>query len=539
MIAKDSIEQLKNRINIVEILGNYIELKRAGVNYSACCPFHGEKTPSFMVSPSKGIYHCYGCGVGGDTIAFVMEYEKLSFIESVEKIASMIGYSLTYTQERQKKDSQFLDKIAQFYHSKLLQSPQALQYVQSRGISSESLNRFSLGLCGMGFESVKFADMHNARSDAIEFGVLGKDGDRVYSRFFDRLMFPICSNSGKVIGFGGRALQEGNAAKYINSPQSKVFNKSRLLYAYHLAKESIYSKNEIIVVEGYIDVIMMHQAGFKNVVATLGTALSKDHLPLLSRGEPRVIVSYDGDRAGISAAYKASRLLALSGKEGGVVIFEGGADPADMVMQGRIEEIKKLLSSPIPFVDFVFEQMIRAYDLNQPLQKEKALKEALEFLHSLSPVLQEEYKRLLAALLHLPSSLIQSKNKKVSHPQTIQKSIDLTELTLIKTLLENPSFMGFALEYLDTASFKNHFAEFALILEEKYDDPVLLGIRINPNIEVLDFETFKKQVGLFLIKDYDHRLKKIPFEKNLGYKQKVAKVAKYRKLIEQIKKGEF
>lgn len=537
MIAKDSIEQLKNRINIVEILGNYIQLKRAGVNYSACCPFHGEKTPSFMVSPSKGIYHCYGCGVGGDAIAFVMEYEKLSFIESVEKIASMIGYSLTYTQEKQKKDSQFLDKIAQFYHSKLLETPQALQYISDRGISLESINRFLLGLCGMGFESVKFADMYNARSEAIELGVLGRDGDRVYSRFFDRLMFPIHSNNGKVIGFGGRALQEGNVAKYINSPQSKVFNKSRLLYAYHLAKESIYSKREIIIVEGYIDVIMMHQAGFKNVVATLGTALGKDHLPLISRGEPRVVVSYDGDKAGINAAYKASRLLALSGKEGGVVIFEGGADPADMVAQGRIEEINKLLSSPIPFIDFVFEQIVQSYDLKQPLQKEKALKEALEFLHSLSPVLQEEYRGMISALLNLPLSLIRS--KRTSKPQSNEKQINLTELTLIKTLLENPEFIGFTLEYLDIKSFQTHFAEFGLILEEKWDDPLLLGIKINPNIEVLDFESFRKQIGVFLIKDYEQRLKKIPFEKNLGYKQKVEMTLKYRKLIEQIKKGEF
>lgn len=537
MIAKVSIEQLKSRLNIVEILSQYIQLKRVGVNYSACCPFHGEKTPSFIVSPAKGIYHCYGCGVGGDAIAFVMEYEKLSFIESIEKIASMIGYSLTYTQEKPKKDSRFLDEIAQFYHSKLLELPEVLQYLKDRGISSESLGRFLLGFCGMGFESVKFADARHARMEAIELGVLGKDGDRVYSRFFDRLMFPICSNDGRVIGFGGRSLQKESKAKYINSPQSKIFNKSRLLYAYHLAKESIYSKNEIIIVEGYIDVIMMHQAGFKNVVATLGTALGKDHLPLLSRGEPRVIVSYDGDKAGINAAYKASRLLALSGKEGGVVIFDGGADPADMVAQGRIQEITTLLQSPIPFVDFVFDQMIKAYDLNQPLQKEKALKEALEFLHSLSPVLQQEYRGFLAGLLHLPSSLIRL--KKASPITAIPKQIDLSELTLIKTLLENPSFINFALEYLDTKSFQIHSSEFSLILKEKWDDPALLGIRINPNIEILDFENFKKQIGLFLIKDYEQRLKKIPFQKQWGYEKKMQEVMKYRKLIEQIKRGEF
>lgn len=379
--------------------------------------------------------------------------------------------------------------------------------------------------------------MHNARKDAIELGVLGEDGDRVYSRFFDRLMFPICSNSGKVVGFGGRSLQEGNHAKYINSPQSKVFNKSRLLYAYHLAKESIYSMKEIVITEGYVDVIMMHQAGFRNVVATLGTALGKEHLPLINRGEPRVIVGYDGDKPGINAAYKASRLLALSGKEGGVVIFVDGIDPADMIAQGRIEEMRELLASPIPFVEFVFEQIARSYDLRQPLQKEKALKESLEFLSSLSPVLQEEYRSFLSHLLNLPSSLIQS--RKAPKPRSFQKPVDLAELTLIKTLLEHHEFMEFALEYLEVESFQTHRAEFALIMEQKWDDPLLLGIRINPNLDVLDFESFKKQVSVFLIKNYEQYLKRIPFRNKIGYKQKAEMAAKYRKLIDQAKKGEI
>ncbi|WP_027327015.1 DNA primase [Helicobacter pametensis] len=536
MITKESIEQLKARLDIIEILGNYIQLKRAGSNYSACCPFHDEKTPSFMVSPIKGIYHCYGCGASGDTIAFVMEYEKLSFAESVEKIASLVGFSLTYTQERQKQDSKFLDEIAQFYHSKLLQSEEALKYVKSRGISRESIERFNLGLCGAGFESVKFADMHNARSEAIELGVLGQDRDRVYSRFFERLMFPIYSPSGKVVGFGGRAMGE-NSAKYINSPQSKVFNKSKLLYAYHLAKESIYAQKQIIIAEGYIDVIMMHQAGFKNVVATLGTALTKEHLPLLSKGEPEVIVSYDGDKAGINAAFKAAKLLA--GREGGVVIFEGGADPADMVVAGKIEEIKSLLSSPIPFVEFVLEQIVGAYDLKNPLQKEKALKESLEFLHSLSSLLQEEYRAFLSRLLKIPLSLVRTRREKQVSSIARVDHASLTELVLIKSILEHHEFLDFAIEFLEIQSFQRHFEEFALILQEEWNHPALLGIRINEAIVALDFDDFKKQVRDFAIKDYQQKLKKIPFEKNLEYRQKIELITKYKNFIQKIQKGEI
>lgn len=533
MIAKESIEQLKANLDIVEILGNYIQLKRAGVNYSACCPFHDEKTPSFMVSPAKGVYHCYGCGAGGDAIAFVMEYEKLSFAEAIEKIASLTGFSLTYTQERQRKDSKFLDKIAQFYHSKLLQSQEVLGYVSSRGISKQSIEKFLLGLCGSGFESVKFADTHNARSEAIELGVLGQDKDRVYSRFFDRLMFPIFSPNGRVVGFGGRALQAQNNAKYINSPQSKVFNKSKLLYAYHLAKESIYAQRQIIITEGYIDVIMMHQAGFKNVVATLGTALTKDHLPLLSKGEPQIIVAYDGDKAGIGAAFKASKLLA--DKEGGVVIFEGGMDPADMVVSGKIEEIAQLLKKPIPFIEFVLKQTIEAYDLKNPLQKEKALKESLEFLHTLSPLLQEEYRELLAQMLRISPSLIHIKRKKTSS-QIPTSRMNLTELVLIKSIVEDRGLLDYAIEYLDAQSFQTHFAEFELLAREEWSHPLLLGIRINEAIQPLMREDFQKQVRELAIKDYQQRLKKIPFERNLGYKQKIELIKKYKCCIEKIQK---
>lgn len=536
MIIKESIEQLKSRIDIVEILSHYIQLKRAGMNYSACCPFHDEKTPSFMVSPIKGIYHCYGCGAGGDAITFIMEYEKLSFTESVEKIASLVGFSLTYTQQNQKQDSKFLDKIAQFYHSKLLQSSQALQYIESRGISKESLKRFNLGLCGAGFESVKFADMNNARSEAIELGVLGRDGDRVYSRFFERLMFPIYSPSGKVIGFGGRSMQGENNAKYINSPQSRVFNKSKLLYAYHLAKEAIFMQRQIIIAEGYIDVIMMHQAGFKNVVATLGTALTKDHLPLLNKGEPQIIVSYDGDKAGISAAFKASKLLA--GREGGVVIFDGGQDPADMVVAGKIEEIRQLLSSPIPFVEFVLEQIAMAHDLSNPLQKEKALKESLEFLYSLSPLLQEEYKNFLASLLKIPTSLIRIQKGKMVSSERISQ-MNLSELVLLKSVLEDHKLLDIIIEYLDVQSFQTHFREYELILQEEWNHPLLLGLRINELIQALKFEDFRRQVKNFALNDYRQRLKKIPFDKNLEYEQKADLIKRYRICIENIQKGEI
>lgn len=539
MISNESLEQLKQSIDIVEILGSYIQLKKAGANYSACCPFHHEKTASFMVSPSKGIYHCYGCGVGGDAIKFVMEYEKLSFVESIEKIASIMNFELVYTQEKSKKqDSKFLDKIASFYHQKLLSSPQVLDYAYRRGITQESIERFYLGFCGAGFESVRFADEMGARSEAIELGVLGRDNERVYARFFDRLMFPIYSPNSSVVGFGGRIMEGDNVAKYINSPQTKVFNKSKLLYAYHLAKESIFRQKQIIITEGYIDVIMLHQAGIKNAVATLGTALTSEHLPLLNRGEPKIIVSYDGDKAGINAAFKASKLLAQEGKDGGVVIFEGGLDPADMIVAGRVEEVKGLFASPIPFVKFVLEQMVLNYDLHNPLEKEKALKESLEFLHSLSSLIQEEYKLFLASLLKVPPTLIRTKNQKVPKtPQTsIQEVYDVVEVALIASMYENESFLDFGVEYLEKTSFKECQREYELLLSGERENPLLQGLLMRESARVMSEEEFKKQIKIKAIQDYEEKIKLLISKEGIEYETKIRQMQEMREKINKIKK---
>lgn len=539
MIAKESIEQLKASLDIVDILGNYIELKKAGVNYSACCPFHDEKTASFMVSPTKGIYHCYGCGAGGDAIKFVMDYEKLSFVESVEKIAVLCNFELTYTQERVKKqDSKFLEKIASFYHRKLLTSPQVLEYAHQRGISKESIERFGLGYCGAGFESVKFADELNARNEAIELGVLGRDGERVYARFFERLMFPICSPNSSVVGFGGRIMHGENQAKYINSPQTKVFNKSKLLYAYHLAKESIFRQKQIIITEGYIDVIMLHQAGISNAVATLGTALTSEHLPLLNRGEPKIIVSYDGDSAGINAAFKAAKLLALEGKDGGVVIFENGMDPADMIVAGKVEEVKSLFASPIPFVRFVLEQLVVGYDLHNPLAKEKALKESLEFLHSLSPLIQEEYRAFLSKILKVPPNLIRVKNQKTPKVQQspIQEVYDVVEVELIATMYENESLLDFGVEYLEKSCFKEFGREYEMLLSGDKDNPLLQGLLMRGSARVMSEKEFKAQVKIKAILDLEEKIKLLIVKEGIEYETKSRQIQAMRERINKIRK---
>ncbi|RDU59091.1 DNA primase [Helicobacter marmotae] len=543
MISKHSIEALKQYIDIVEILSPYVELKKSGSNYIACCPFHDEKTPSFVVSPTKGFYHCYGCGVGGDAIKFIMEYEKLSFIESVEKIAALHNFTLEHEGNYSKKpDSKIFDEMTRFYQKCLRSHKPSLEYLASRHISNASIERFSLGYCGASFESLNFIKQHNLnKEEALAFGIIGRDNGREYARFSDRIIFPIHAPNGKIVGFGGRTISGANA-KYINSPQSKVFNKSQLLYGYSLAKEKIYKQKKIIVCEGYLDVIMLHQAGFEYAVATLGTALTKEHLPLLHKGEPKVILSYDGDKAGLNAAFKAAQMLAKEGYDGGVVIFANGMDPADMVANKQINELSDMFAQPLPFIEFVLNHIAQSFALENPLEKEKALAQMTQFLHTLSPLLQEEYKPFIARLLSLPTKLIHTHRPQAPKlpPHTLPQTQDFAELTLIKSFLEQRAFIDFAVEYIDASIFSTHKEAFSLLLQGEFDNPLLLGIALNENIKPLaDLPALKEHLRLFIAQAYTRLLTNIPYNNTMNLHDKNALIKSIKHKILQLKQGEL
>ncbi|MEJ2373422.1 MAG: DNA primase, partial [Sulfurimonas sp.] len=287
MISQDSIEALKARLDVVDVVGSYVELKKAGANFKAPCPFHDEKTASFVVSPSKQIYHCFGCGAGGDSIKFVMEYEKLNYPEAIEKLASQYNFTLTYTDSKDNKPrSQLMEKLNEWYQNLLSHNQTAMSYIHERGIYESSIEKFGIGYAPKSHETINYLQSQQFNiAEGIEFGVVGHDPDRgqTFARFIERITFPIHSANGSIVGFGGRTIT-GHNAKYVNSPETKYFNKSRLLYAYNIAKQAVFKKAEIIITEGYLDVIMLHQAGFDNAVATLGTALTNEHLPLLRKG---------------------------------------------------------------------------------------------------------------------------------------------------------------------------------------------------------------------------------------------------------------
>ncbi|MBN2824069.1 MAG: DNA primase [Campylobacterales bacterium] len=546
MIAQSSIDTLRSSLDIVDVIGNSIELKKSGANYKANCPFHGEKTPSFVVSPSKQIYHCFGCGAGGDALKFVMEFEKLTYPEAIEKLASTYNFVLEYTHGGGDYNElkRVLEATQKWYVKNLDLNEEAKSYLKNRGISARSIEEFEVGFVGhsqsvMSFLQSQMLPLPKAQEAGI---VATNESGKIYARLVERITFPIYSSNGNLIGFGGRTL--GNhPAKYINSPQTKLFNKSSILYGYHRAKKYIYEKKQIIITEGYLDVIMFHQAGFKQTVATLGTALTSEHLPLLKKGEPKVILAYDGDKAGVEAAYKASLMLA-SRFDGGVVLFGGGLDPADMIAQGKTQEVSTMLRSPKPFIAFVLEEMIARFDLRNALEKQKAFDETQQYLNSLSEIIKESYTPLAASLLGVSTQLFKSSSTH-QHPtspshQKLAKQDDIMELSIIKTLLERRYLVNELIEFLTAKLFKTHFALLHHLLQENFEHPPLTGLLLDDTIQILSSEELKQSIIRLQFKACEEQLSRISQSASMDYKTKNFHIQKLKRdIMPRLKQGEL
>ena len=544
MIANDSIEQLKSRLDILDVVGSYIELKKAGANYKAPCPFHDDKSPSFVVSPSKQIYHCFGCGAGGDSIRFVMEYEKLSYPESIEKLALQYNFSLQYTDNQyQQKRSQLLDKLNEYYQNLLTHNQNALAYLKERGIFESSIEKFGIGYAPSSGQTLTYIQKNMfTMKEAIEVGVAGHDNGKSFARFIERITFPIFATNGSIVGFGGRTIT-GHQAKYVNSPQTKLFNKSKILYAYNFAKDTIHKNQQIIITEGYLDVIMLHQAGFTNAVATLGTALTPEHLPLLRKGEPRIVMAYDGDSAGAAAALKAARLLSVSGFNGGVILFKEGMDPADMVKNGQIEELNNLFRHPKSFIEFVIDRIIAGYNIKDPKAKEEALEESIGYLKTLSPLLQEEYKVYLASSLGVNPSFVRVVSHNLVHTNKKELRVphkDMWELSLVKTVLEHPELIDQILDAIDPSILQFHQRELSLAIAGQTDAPEMMAIAVDEGITShANYEDLKAELITFLTKYYNQEYKKIQSRSDIGFEQKAFLIRSIRGKISKLQRGEL
>jgi len=544
MIDNASIESLKNSIDIVDVIGNFIELRKAGANYKANCPFHGEKTPSFVVSPSKQIYHCFGCGVGGDSIKFVMELEKLSYPEAIEKLASMYNFSLAYTKGSSDYSDakRVLESIQTWYVKNLENNPTAKQYLLDRGIAQSSIQRFGIGYVPDGASVIHFLNSALLPlPKALDAGVIAQgEGGGYYARLVERITFPIFSTSGAAVGFGGRTITN-HPAKYINSPQTKLFNKSRLLYGYDLAKESIYKNKKLIVCEGYLDVVMFHQAGFTEAVASMGTALTPEHLPMLRKGDPKIILAYDGDKAGVAAALKAAQMLSIASFDGGVVLFPDGQDPADLIANGQSEAVAKLLREAKPLIPFVLEKIIYAYDLNDPRAKEAAFAAAKQFLEGLSQIIKDAYIPMAATLLGVSPALFGGQTQPSRARESFsQKKDDVAQLSILKTLLEKPELIDSVLDVIDVNMFGGYAALFSALINGEREHPHLMGLAVDESLQIMNEEELQNVLRSFLIKHYDIKLKNIVGDISIPFAKKSFLIRKIKTdIIPRLKRGEL
>jgi len=492
MIDPKSIEKLKNQIDIVDIIEHFLPVKKMGANYKCVCPFHDDRNPSMSISQSKQIFHCFACKAGGDAIKFVMDYEKLTYPEAIERIASLVNFSLEYTNDKaptQKENKHILEKANAFYRSEFFKHEAAVRYIYSRGINDAMIEKFELGWAGDSASTIRLLQNENIEpKEALEVGIVKQNEKGIYASFIERITFPIYSHTTRLVGFGGRTISD-HPAKYVNSPQSVVFDKSKLFYGYHLAKQSIFEKKQIIITEGYLDVIMLHYAGFTNAVAVLGTALTTSHLPLLKRGEISVVLCFDGDGAGINAAIKSSRLLSQNEIDGSVVIIKGGADPADMVFAGRSEELKEMFDSGTELGEFYIEQIVKKYDISRPVQKQKCLEEIMEFTNSLKPVISNSYENLVANLLKIEVGTFSLSNQRHSSThsqnftnanrqteQNLQKKTktDILEFSILKSMLANKGYETIVLNELEEKFFLHHKNYFQAALAPKIEANAVL-----------------------------------------------------------------
>ncbi|MEA3289617.1 MAG: toprim domain-containing protein, partial [Campylobacterota bacterium] len=443
--------------------------------------------------------------------------------------------SLEYDNNFKKQDTSLIDKVNQYYQKLLVHNDTALKYLKSRGISDFSIEKFEIGYASSSNDTIEFLKKSFLNlADAKEFGIIDSGQNGLYARFIERITFPIYTITGNIVGFGGRTIT-GHNAKYVNSPQTKLFNKSRLLYGYNLAKETIYKQKSLIVTEGYLDVVMLHQAGFTNSVATLGTALTTEHLPLLKRGEPKIIVAYDGDKAGLNAAYKASLLLSHGDFKGGVVIFGDGMDPADMVNDNKIDLLNEMFLNPTPFIPYVLDFIIKSKDISNPQEKQEALKETNDYLKTLNPILQEEYASLIARKLNINEGLVQIQHKPNQRTQNVNLTqADIAELSIIRAALDNEEFYEIVVNNLQTNMLQTHINEFNILLNDK-NDPSLMGISINEHLKEHTKESLENQIVALSKPYYERELQKIKLDNEINFKKKIKIIRELQDKLQKLK----
>lgn len=478
--SRDLIERVKDALDVVDVISSYLPLRKSGANYIALCPFHTEKTPSFSVSRAKQIFHCFGCGEGGNVISFVMKYENLPFADTLKTLADRAGISLP--KKKEPEDFSRIYKINKaavaFYRRQLKSATEksiSASYVVKRGIRPEMLDKFEIGYAPDSWDACFKHLSADFRPEEMEkAGLIKKSSKGNYiDRFRKRLMFPIFDEKGSAIAFGGRLLGDdsakpgkaefGSAPKYLNSPDSRVYNKSRVLYGLNLAAEHIRKADGVLVVEGYTDVISLYHAGIKNVVATSGTAFTPYHCRTLKRFTGNFVMIFDGDDAGRKAATRATQIAMEALVRPKVALLSAGFDPDTLVRTGGAEAIEEVIKNAKPYMSYLIGLACEKYDIKTPEGRADAARSLLPDLADIKdPIERAGYVEEVSGKLKIPAEHI---SKRISGPKTVAGRYMKSgapsrmgankEKILIRIILDRPDVLEAKLKNLKPENFSD------------------------------------------------------------------------------------
>ncbi len=495
-IDRDFIDQVLASTDIVEVIKDKVDLKKNGSNYKGLCPFHNEKTPSFNVSSTKQFYHCFGCGASGDAIKFLTEYEHITFIEALSKLAQQANLEMpSSTKKNDKSYNLFISNkaSADYFARNLNNNTKAMKYLEERAINMEMIKEFHLGYSLDSWDSLRNELQKNKLvNNAIDAGLLIKTDKKIYDRFRNRVMFPIKNSSGNIIGFGGRSFENNKEAKYINSPETKLFHKSYELYGLYESKKYISKNNQVIIVEGYTDIIGLHQSGVKNCVATLGTAFTKYHFSKIIKYTSNLVFCFDGDNAGKNAAWKAIQNLLPDLKDEiqiKIVFLPDGHDPDSAVKQSK-DTFIDMINNALPLSEYIILYIKDGLDLDNVEGKTQFFLRAKDIIKMMPEI---TYTNILKRTLEeiagnkLDSITVKKSINSNSMAQT-EVDHDIREITLINLLIEFPDLV---LEHNYEDFITNIFLKeiYELIRNKKNNNESFSGAQlmsIYPNNELIN-----------------------------------------------------
>ena len=510
-IPSDFIQQLLARTDLADLIGRYVSLKKAGEEFKACCPFHNEKTPSFTISPRKGFYHCFGCGAHGTAITFLMEYSRHSFPDAVEELASQAGMQVPHADgggaPRQELDPLYecMEAACDYYCQALSRSKPAQAYANQRGLSDKICEEYRIGFAPPGFENIEpKLSGRFSRELLVKVGLLSKKEGRVYDKFRNRLMFPIRDSRGRVLGFGGRVIDPEDKPKYMNSPETSLFHKGRVLYGVHELQQRRGKVKYLILTEGYMDVVSLAQAGVRNALATLGTATTEDHIRQMGRFCRTFVFCFDGDRAGREAGWRALENLLPVLREGDEFRFAylpEGEDPDSYIRAKGMAAWRGFIGEAIPLEEYFFTHLGQGLNLDLASGKSALVGKARPLLDRVgAPVFRDLLVQKLGDMTGLKEGQLRlesavSGGREVQRPRPTPPGRPSAIRVMIRLLLEYPGLANLALSVEELKAIgAPGFNLFAKIVELAQDNPKITTAGIVESFRDQDAEKHLKNL---------------------------------------------